>query len=74
MMMGLRLVREGISRQGFEKRFGQTLGQVFGSKIDRLVGLGLLEWVDDGPGESSRILRLTKNGRLLGNQVFVEFV
>jgi oxygen-independent coproporphyrinogen-3 oxidase len=72
MMMGLRLVREGISGQGFEKRFGQTLGQVFGSKIERLVGFGLLEWVETEQGAAA--IRLTEKARLVGNQVFVEFI
>ena len=40
---------------------------VFRGEIDELVGLELLEWA--GP-----ILRLTKHGRLLGNQVFMRFV
>lgn len=74
MMMGLRLTSEGVSAQTFERRFGKTLGQVFGEKIERLVGLGLLEWTDTGESDFDRILRLTKHGRLLGNQVFVEFV
>ena len=72
MMMGLRLLREGVSDWGFEKRFGQTLEQVFGSEIERLVGFGLLEWAESEPGKGS--IRLTQKGRLLGNQVFVEFV
>jgi oxygen-independent coproporphyrinogen-3 oxidase len=72
MMMGLRLLCEGVSSQGFERRFGQTLEQAFGSKIKRLVDFGLLEWVETSSSEAS--LRLTKRGRLLGNQVFVEFV
>jgi oxygen-independent coproporphyrinogen-3 oxidase len=72
MMMGLRLLREGVSGQGFERRFGQTLEQKFGSVIERLVSFGLLEWVNTEPGKVS--IRLTQKGRLLGNQVFVEFV
>jgi oxygen-independent coproporphyrinogen III oxidase len=74
MMMGLRLLREGVSDRSFERRFGQTLEQVFGSKIERLVGLGLLEWIEDGLVDSDQVLRLTKKGRLLGNQAFVEFI
>jgi len=42
---------------------------VFGKEIDELVRLGLLEWVD-----SMEILRLTKRGRQVGNQVFLRFV
>jgi coproporphyrinogen III oxidase-like Fe-S oxidoreductase len=40
---------------------------IFGREIDELTGLSLLEWA--GP-----VLRLTKRGRLLGNQVFMRFV
>jgi coproporphyrinogen III oxidase-like Fe-S oxidoreductase len=70
MMMGLRLVQEGVRRQAFLERFGESLEQAFGAQIDRLIGLGLLEWGGDPPD----CLRLTKRGRLLGNQVFVEFI
>jgi oxygen-independent coproporphyrinogen-3 oxidase len=72
MMMGLRLVQEGISARRFEARFGQTLEQVFGPQIERLVRMGLLEWVENEPDGTS--LRLTPKGRLVGNQVFVEFI
>ncbi len=70
MMVGLRLTREGVHRSGFLQRFGQELTTVYGKQIDRLVRLGLLEWA----GEDQAILRLTWKGRLLGNQVFMEFV
>jgi oxygen-independent coproporphyrinogen-3 oxidase len=67
MMTGLRLTVEGISAEGFHQRFGVALQDVFGDEIRRLVKVGLLEWAGD-------ILRLTERGRLLGNQVFMEFV
>jgi oxygen-independent coproporphyrinogen-3 oxidase len=70
MMMGLRLVSEGVSSQVFLQRFGISLIQRFGTQIDRLIGLGLLEWV----GEKKEGLRITKRGRFLGNQVFKEFI
>lgn len=71
MITGLRLVEEGINITGFNKRFGLDLDEYFPLQIERLVGLGLLEWADYN-GE--HVLRLTIPGRLLGNQVFVEFV
>ena len=78
MITGLRLTREGVSAATFRKRFGRELVEVFGKEIDELVGLGLLEWAEDSPlpteerlGES---VRLTVQGRLLGNQVFMRFV
>ncbi|QYK50435.1 MAG: radical SAM family heme chaperone HemW [Anaerolineales bacterium] len=67
MMMGLRLVREGVSQAGFAQRFGSTLEQVYGRSITALQRRGLLE-------TASGALRLTQQGRLLGNQVFMEFV
>lgn len=70
MMMGLRLTREGVSQTRFQERFGRGLGQTFEKQIQRLIGLGLLEWA----GEQGDVLRLTRRGRLLGNQVFVEFI
>jgi oxygen-independent coproporphyrinogen-3 oxidase len=70
MMMGLRLTREGVSVSAFHKRFGEELEAVFGAQIERLSAYGLLEWFDEGESR----LRLTKQGRLLGNQVFLEFL
>jgi oxygen-independent coproporphyrinogen-3 oxidase len=67
MMMGLRLIQEGVSDTAFQKRFGQSLGERFAAPIERFTRLGLLEWSGDR-------LRLTTRGRLLGNQVFVEFI
>jgi oxygen-independent coproporphyrinogen-3 oxidase len=78
MITGLRLTREGVSAAAFQERFGRGLVDVFGKEIDELIGLGLLEWVEDsalplGKGSGERV-RLTVRGRLLGNQVFVRFV
>lgn len=70
MMMGLRLVLEGVSNQDFLQRFGKNLQEVFGNQIDRLITIGLLEWT----GAIGQRLRLTKKGYLLGNQVFKEFI
>ena len=70
MMMGLRLTREGVSNSSFINRFGQSIIDIYGLQIDKLIKLGLLEW----NGQDNNTLRLTKPGRLLGNQVFLEFV
>lgn len=67
MMMGLRLVEEGISLPGFEARFGAAVGDIYPEQIKRLMATNLLEQTGDR-------LRLTGQGRLLGNQVFMEFV
>ena len=53
MLTGLRLTGEGVSALGFADRFGVQMVDVFGSEIDDLIGLSLLEWA--GP-----VLRLTK--------------
>jgi oxygen-independent coproporphyrinogen-3 oxidase len=70
MMVGLRLVKEGVSTDSFQQRIGKPLMEVFGKEVNRLVYFGLLEWVGEG---DSRI-RLTRKGQLLGNQVFMQFV
>lgn len=70
MFMGLRLIREGVSKVDFIQRFNRQLGDVFSDRINPLISKGLLEWVD----ENGERLRLTHRGRLLGNQVFISFV
>jgi coproporphyrinogen III oxidase-like Fe-S oxidoreductase len=70
MMMGLRLVEEGVSNRAFEQRYGMHLHEIFGLQIERLVMLGLLEWAAAPDNQ----LRLTEKGQLLGNQVFKEFI
>jgi oxygen-independent coproporphyrinogen-3 oxidase len=67
MMVGLRLVREGVKDDRFRARFGLGLTEVFGETIERLVADGLLERMAEG-------VRLTPRGRLLGNQVFAAFL
>lgn len=70
MMVGLRLTQEGVSELAFQQRFGQSINDCFGSEIQRLFSAGLLEWTQ----EDNPHLRLTRRGRLLGNQVFMQFV
>ncbi len=70
LMVGLRLTEEGVSASMFQERFGEPLEQVFRREIHRLTGNGLLEWA----GPQGDTLRLTQHGRLLGNQVFMQFV
>jgi oxygen-independent coproporphyrinogen-3 oxidase len=67
MMMGLRLLCEGVSFARFERRFGVGLDDVYGAQIAGLVARGLLE-------RTAERIRLTRRGHLLGNQVFVEFL
>ena len=70
MMMGLRLIQEGVSQTAFRRRFGRSLQEVFSKEISELERVGLLEW----GGEGKDALRLTARGRLLGNQVFYRFI
>ena len=76
MMMGLRLTEEGVSSRTFLERFGLGLPEMYAREIDLLVGQGLVEWCKKTPGEgdSPDVLRLTRRGRLLGNQVFMQFL
>ena len=66
MMMGMRL-NEGVTMSRFVKRFGTSLGDVFPNEISRLLGIGLIEVTGDA-------IRLSERGRLLGNEVFAEFI
>lgn len=67
MMLGLRLVREGVAFEVFEQRHGVPLEARFGPVIERLVEEELLERLPDR-------VRLTRQGYLLANQVLVEFL
>jgi oxygen-independent coproporphyrinogen III oxidase len=67
MMLGLRLTEEGMPDARFAAQFGETLEGVFGHQIARLANRGLLERLSDR-------VRLTAQGRLLGNQVFAAFL
>ncbi len=67
LMLGLRLTREGVGEADFRRRFGVSLEEVYGQVIEDLVGAGLL--VKDAVG-----LHLSGRGRLLGNQVFAQFL
>jgi oxygen-independent coproporphyrinogen III oxidase len=68
MMTGLRLTEEGVNEDEFRSRFEQTIHEVYGKELDELLKLGLVE-----NGAENRI-KITKRGRLLGNQVFMRFV
>lgn len=67
MMLGLRLLEQGVSGDEFLERFGVKIEDVFAKQVSLLTGQGLLEW-------SGGSLRLTQRGHLLGNRVFQEFV
>ncbi len=77
MITGLRLTREGVSPATFRERFGADVMEIYGKEIEELQRLELLESTRRDTSDASdapEALRLTKRGRLLGNQVFMRFV
>lgn len=70
MMVGLRLTKEGIARSHFRHKYHVDFYDKYHHQVDLLIEKTLLEWVDG----KQEILRLTRQGRLLGNQVFMQFV
>lgn len=67
VMLGMRLVEEGVSAAEYRVRFAVDLREAFASQWTKLERDGLVAW------EGERV-RLTERGRLLGNRVFLEFV
>ena len=67
MMLGLRLLREGVTDAEFERRHGLSLTDAFGPTIERFQTQGLLDRDDRG-------VRLTQRGLLLTNDVCAAFL
>lgn len=67
LLMGLRLTREGINRETFTERYGVDLVELRRPLLEKFVGYGLLE-IDE------QRVRITRQGRLLSNMIFREFV
>jgi oxygen-independent coproporphyrinogen-3 oxidase len=70
MFVGLRKTEVGVSRRDFAERFDRKIDEVFPEALAWCERNELLE--EFGPGCES--LRLTARGRLLGNQVFMQFL
>lgn len=66
VFLGLRLMR-GINLSEYQKRFGVDLTASYSHEMERLTSAGLIEL--DG-----NVLRLTRKGSLLSNDVFSAFV
>ncbi len=66
VILGLRL-SEGIRTDYIKNHFGIDLLKQYGTEIEDLSDLGLVECTD-------RCIRLTPRGRLLGNEVFWRFL
>jgi len=71
MMMGLRLTEEGINTEDFEERFSLKIEDAYYNQIRKLMALELIEYKSVN---QSKVLRLTKRGRMVGNHVFLEFI
>ncbi|MCA0982694.1 radical SAM family heme chaperone HemW [Halobacillus yeomjeoni] len=66
MFLGLRKT-EGVSLDRFNAKYGRTIRDVFGTSVPELMERDLIE-------EKSGFMRLTDRGRILGNEVFREFL
>ena len=67
MMLGLRLLQEGVSEAAFAARHNARLREVYGREIASLQELDLLKWDGDR-------LKLTRRGLLLANDVAERFL
>ena len=74
MINNLRLVQAGVAESDFRLRFGSGLLDIFSKEIGELIDAGLLEKKTSEVLGTSDVYRLTRRGRLLGNQVFLRFV
>jgi coproporphyrinogen III oxidase-like Fe-S oxidoreductase len=66
-MLGLRMLKDGVSPRSFAQRHGASLIDQFGPQLARLTSMGLLE------ADEARV-RLTTRGVLLANSVCAEFL
>lgn len=69
LTLGMRLAN-GIKLSEFHDRFGVNLFQPYGDLFQEVINLGLVDYVDE-PGQER--VKLSKEGRILGNQVFWRF-
>jgi oxygen-independent coproporphyrinogen III oxidase len=67
MMLGLRLLVEGVSSADFAARHGEDMTAIYAHQIERFTSIGMLEW-------SGERLRLTASGMLLANDICAEFL
>ena len=67
MMLGLRLVRDGVDGDAFQRRHGLTLEEAFGPAIQELIDIGMLE-------RNERSVRLTPRGLMIANDVVARFL
>ncbi|WP_028399257.1 radical SAM family heme chaperone HemW [Ectobacillus panaciterrae] len=66
MFLGLRK-EEGVNKSAFQHKFHAGMNEVFQKQLNENIRLGLLE-------ETESSVRLTRAGKLLGNEVFQSFL
>jgi oxygen-independent coproporphyrinogen III oxidase len=64
--LGMRMM-SGLNLADYRTRFGSDLREVYGAELTRFGAAGLIEF-------EGELLRLTRNGALLSNEVFAAFV
>ena len=67
MMVGLRLLDEGVNRAAFRARFGLDVADVYPDILAELTATGLIE-------VTPHCVRLTPAAVLIGNRVFARFL
>lgn len=67
MMLGLRLLADGVSTAAFAARHGIALSEQFGTQLERLESLDMIATTADR-------VRLTRRGAMLANSVCAEFL
>ncbi len=67
MILGLRMLREGVNRERFHQRFGCDCVQLYNRVVSKFVAQGLLE-------VTAEAMRLTARGFPLANRVQMEFL
>ncbi len=68
MMLGLRMLHEGITEDRFRERFGEKMREVFHRELRHLERKELVHWAPD------RRLLLAPDKVMVANQAFIEFV
>ena len=67
MMLGLRLLEDGVNRTAFQNRHGRSIDDAYGDTVSVLAGNGLLI---DADGQ----VKLTHQGLMLANDVAARFL
>ena len=68
MMLGLRMLEEGITEERFRERFGAEMRDIFSRELRHLERKELVYWSEDGR------LCLSLDKVMVANQAFIEFV